>query len=587
MTAVQPVILCGLNTRHVHTNLALRSLLAYHQARRPEQQLILVEATINDRPLSILQTLYQYHAPVYAFSCYIWNITLIRRLSRDLKKLLPDSLIVWGGPEAAQQAEDFLRREPAVDLIIRGEGEEAFSVLLDVLTTGTSEDLDSVPGLSWRDRQQDRIHHNPEGRSLAGDAWPFPYNRQTLAENAGRILYYESSRGCPFNCSYCLSALDRRVRYRPLDQTLAEINQFLEADLRQVKFVDRTFNADPARAYAIWKHIIESDAGRGKTNFHFEVAGDLLDDRSVELLNQAPSGLIQLEIGVQSIHPDVLAAVNRKTDLDRLARQVKVLRQGGRVHLHLDLIAGLPGETLEAFGRSFDFVWALEVDHFQLGFLKVLPGSPMVDQARLRGFLWQDEPPYEILASDGLSFADLTLLKNTAQLLDGFSNSNFYRHSLCFFANRRERPWLFWRALTEWAVERGWLERPRSPADRALLLLSYIRESEPGLVKDSTEKMILDLFRLDYQLSGQKDQPEFLGFAAPENEWEQEIRLHAQQYFKNRHRRSGRLRTDLFSFDVRRFLKSGELLPDTWAVCFDLSTGRPVMLDKCRVNDLY
>ncbi|MGI6334005.1 MAG: DUF4080 domain-containing protein [Saccharofermentanales bacterium] len=587
MTAKQPVVLCGLNTRYVHTNLALRSLLAYHRARRPEQQLILTEATINDQPLSVLQTLYRYRAPVYAFSCYIWNITLIRRLSRDLKKLLPDSLIIWGGPEAAQRAEELLHQEPSVDLIIRGEGEEAFSVLLDVLATGTTGKLDSVPGLSWRDPQHDRIHHNPEGPLLAGDAWPFPYNQQTLAENAGRILYYESSRGCPFSCSYCLSALDRRVRYRPLDQTLAELDQFLEADLRQVKFVDRTFNADPARAYAIWKHIIEGDAGRGKTNFHFEVAGDLLDDRSVELLNQAPPGLIQLEIGVQSIHPDVLAAVNRKTNLNRLARQVKALRQGGRVHLHLDLIAGLPGETLDDFGRSFDFVWALESDHFQLGLLKVLPGSPMVDQARSRGFLWQDEPPYEILASDGLSFTDLILLKNIAQLLDSYSNSNFYRHSLYFFADRRGRGWLFWRDLAQWAVDHGWLERPLSPADRALLLISYIRASEPELITGSTGEMILDLFRLDYQLSGQKDQPEILGFAVSDNEWKQKTRLHAQQHFKNRYRRSGRLRIDLLSFDVSRFLKSRELLPGSWAVCFDLSTGRPVLLDKCRVNDLY
>ena len=586
MSTGQSIVLCGLNARYVHSNLALRSLIAYVRTTWHDAPLVLVEGSINDQPLALLQKLYSHKASVYAFSCYIWNISLVRSLCRDLKKLLPASRIVWGGPEAGHDAKRWLMDEPAVDYIVRGEGEKSFADLLRVLQN-EADDLSQVPGLSWRHFQNGLVQENPTGLLLPGSDWPFPYTMQDLAGLTGRILYYETSRGCPFSCSYCLSSLDRQVRFRPLDQTLAEIDRLLAANLMQVKLVDRTFNCDPDRAYAIWQHIIDRAGPQTRTNFHFEVAGDLLDDRTIDLLNLAPSGLIQLEIGVQTIHPDVLAAIGRKTNLDRLARQVGRLLQGGRVHLHLDLIAGLPGESLLRFGESLDYVWALRPHHLQLGFLKVLPGSPMADTARLLDFKWQEEPPYEILASDCLSFDDLILLKWVTSVLDMYTNSDFCRQAVLFLAARHDRAWLYLSGLAAWAGERGWLDRPLSPADRCRLLLEYADKSDPDLLKRDQGKAFKDMLRLDYQLSGQKDLPDCLRFDESGDPEAEEALLQARRLFKAHFPKMGRLRIDLLRFDLQHWLESGDLRPGYWAVCLDMSSNRPVMLDNCRVDDLY
>ena len=432
MTIAAPVVLCSLNARYVHTSLAIRQLAAYVRSQWPQApRTELLEWTINDQELPIVQRLFSRKAAVYGFSCYIWNITLVRRICRDLKKLLPDALIVWGGPEAGCAAAKWLTSESSVDMIIRGEGEKAWLALLQALdTTGRQPDLSGVPSLSWRQAGSGLLCENPDGPLLEAADWPFPYSAGDLAGMRDRIVYYETSRGCPFQCSYCLSALDRTVRHRPLEQVFHEIDQLMAAGLQQVKLVDRTFNCLTDRAMKIWQYIIDHADQAGRTNFHFEVAGDLLDDQTTDILNEAPTGLIQLEIGVQTIHPDVLAAIGRTSRLERLARQVERLRRGGRVHLHLDLIAGLPGEDLARFGASFDWVWRLRPQQLQLGFLKVLAGSPMAEQARDRGFLWQDEPPYEILKSDCMEFNDLIRLKGMAWILDIYQNSGFCEHSL-------------------------------------------------------------------------------------------------------------------------------------------------------------
>ena len=379
------MVLCGLNARYIHTNLALRSLISHartnwassDQDGLPVPTLILREWSINDQVLAMLARLAREDADCYAFSCYIWNIDIVRRLSRSLKKVRPQARIIWGGPEVSHQAERLLQpdqHEP-VDMIICGEGESAFLMLLKALQTEKVRScselkvpdmkqpdglLPAVPNLCWLDQTSKAVRRNGTAPLLDGSAWPFPYTTDELNADADRILYYETSRGCPFSCSYCLSAIDRTVRFRPLDQVYLELDQFLAANSMQVKFVDRTFNCNPDRARKIWQYLIDqSRPNRCRTNFHFEVAGDLLDDASVDLLLTASPGLIQLEIGVQTIQPEILRTINRVSQPDIIARQVRRLRSGGNIHLHLDLIAGLPGETLAGVAATFNWIAAL------------------------------------------------------------------------------------------------------------------------------------------------------------------------------------------------------------------------------------
>ncbi len=583
-----PVVLCALNARYSHTCLALRSLRAFAAGKGyTKRELILLAFSINDQPSAILQKLFSRQGAVYAFSCYIWNIQLVSHLSRSLKKILPDALILWGGPEAGAKARQHMTDNLSVDLIVRGEGEMAFADLLNGLDD-PGIDRSDIPGLVWRD-EAGQVIENPVGPLLPGDDWPLAYTSAELEkELVGRMIYYETSRGCPFSCSYCMSALDRTVRYRPLEQVFAHLDQFLEAGLRQVKLVDRTFNCDPSRAKKIWAYLIDRAGSDPATNFHFEVAGDLLDDASIDLLSQAPPGLIQLEIGVQTIHPEVLAAICRKTDIDRLARQVQKLRRAGSVHLHLDLIAGLPGETLAMFSESVDYILKLRPQQFQLGFLKVLPGSPMHETARKLGFAWADDPPYEILRSDAVTFSELCHLKAVEKMIDFYLNPGFIARAFGYLMNQTVRPWVFISGLAKFAQAGGWLDRPIKPADRCRLLFEYARTlSRIGQNQDLWTAFV-DLLRLDYQLSGQKDQPDFLSFhengTDPSN---RELLRQAREQFKRRHPGCGRLRVDQLALDLDHFLASGKLRAGQTLVCLDLSGQRPVMLDKAGSHDLY
>lgn len=588
-----PIVLCGLNARYVHTNLALRDLAAYVQTHWPAAPAIkLAEWTINDQPLAILQRLYSEQASVYGFSCYIWNISLIRRISRDLKKLCPQALIVWGGPEAGSGASHWLASEPAVDLIIRGEGEAAWLKLLQTIQQGhraNAVQMAAIPNLSWREPLSGQIRENPAGPLLDPAEWPFPYDEKQLAQLKDRIIYYETSRGCPFSCSYCLSALDKSVRFRPLSQVFAELDLLMAAGLQQVKLVDRTFNCHADRAYRIWQYLIDHAEKAGRTNFHFEVAGDLIDDRTADLLAQAPAGLFQLEIGVQTIHPDILSAINRPARLDRLASQVRRLRAAGNIHIHLDLIAGLPGENLSRFAESLDWVYRLKPQQLQLGFLKVLPASPMHAIAKELSFIWQDEPPYEILRSDALDFADLILLKNIAWVLDVYINSNFCERAMNWLAGRQERPWQILSGLAAWAAGQGLLDRPLSPAGRCRLLWDYGRYSQPELAGVSwLAQAWTDLLRLDYQLSGQKDQPAWLNF--PENNTEpgnRQTLARARDHFRRKLTPAGRVRIEQLCFEPEAWLTHGELCQGHWLLCLDLAPNRPAVLDNCREDDLY
>ena len=600
MVSPGKIVLCGLNARYVHSSLALHSLQAYLRDRLPAGlKTVLFEWTINDQALAVVQRLYLLDADIYAFSCYIWNISLIRNICQQLKQVRPQALILWGGPEVSFSATRWLETEPAVDLIIRGEGEAALlSLLQSICPDGRSAcrcrpasptDLSLVPGLTWRNPFNGLITENPPGRLLAPDEWPFPYSDKDLTCLKDRIVYYETSRGCPFQCSYCLSALDRTVRHRPLPQVFAELDQLLGAGLKQVKLVDRTFNCQPQRALKIWQYLIERKNIAGETNFHFELAGDLLDDEAIELLQAAPPGFFQFEIGVQSIHSEVLRSINRPCNLEVLARQVKRLRETGNIHLHLDLIAGLPGETADEFGASLDWVYALRPHQLQLGFLKILPGTPILRQASDRNFRWQKEAPYEILQSDAMSFADLIHLKNISRVVELFYNSGLFERSLIWLASCWPRPFLFLSDLADYAYRNQYLERSLGVEERSRLLWQFAIESQTEL---NTDPWLMncwrDLIRLDYISGGQKDLPAWLGFWESDSDPESRNRLQAaRQYFRQRFPDCRRPRVDRYAFNLAAFLENGQFQPGETLACFDLSGDQPALLDNRASDDLY
>ena len=583
------IVLCGLNARYVHTSLALRSLVRYVRtawARTdvPLPELILHEGSINEQTLSILARLARDQADVYAFSCYIWNIGTIRHLCRALKKVRPNAQIVWGGPEAGYQATLLLHAGEPADLIISGEGESAFLNLLYALADHNPAALSAVPNLTWRDQSTGEIRSNPAAHLLAGSEWPFPYTNDDLKIAGDRILYYESSRGCPFCCTYCLSSLDRTVRYRPLEMVFPEIDCFLAANVLQVKWVDRTFNSNPERAFSIWQYLISRAREQScRTNFHFEVAGDLLDDAAVDLLLSAPPGLIQLEIGVQTIQPEILRTINRISRLDVLARQVGRLRAGGNIHLHLDLIAGLPGESLVGVAATFNWIAALRPHNFQLGFLKVLPGTPMAEQAAERGYRWMDEPPYEVLSSDRLDFDDLCRLKRIEAVLNLYQNSGFFGFSLRWLIGLWPDPFAFFDDLGGWFDQHDGLDRAIGHDERGRLLHQFALAHYPGLTENTwLAGAWLDLLRLDYLGSGQKDRPDWLNFwETRQDPIEKNSLRQAKLDFRQSHPESRRFQLDRLSFDWDLMNRQGLLVPGSWLVAFERSGLRPVMVE-CR-----
>lgn len=438
-------LLAGISAKYIHTCLAVYSLAGYAR----EQYGIdcrTAEFTINQSEDLILSELYRQAPDLLGFSCYIWNYAMIRRLVRSLKKVLPGTRILLGGPEVSFDAPRALL-ESGADFVLSGEGEEAFSRLCLALRDG--KPLDGVPSLTWTDNGAPRT--NPAAPPLDLGKLPFPYD--DLGRYQNRILYYEAQRGCPFNCQYCLSSADKGVRFQPLPKVRAELRRFLDAKVPQVKFVDRTFNANPRFAMEIWRFLAEND--NGVTNFHFEIESACFTEEQFRLLESARPGLFQFEIGVQSANPDTLRAVDRRAGLEELRSAAERLRAGRNIHLHLDLIAGLPFEGYESFRRSFNFVYSLGPDQLQLGFLKLLKGSGLRRDAAQYGILYRDEPPYEVLSTRELTFGELLTLKEIEEQVELYHNSGRFRASLRYLLSLAEEPFGFFEELARLRREMG------------------------------------------------------------------------------------------------------------------------------------
>lgn len=416
------IILATLNAKYIHSSLAIRYLRAYARDIAPD--ITLKEYNINQHVDDIVADLYLAKPDLLGLACYIWNITEILQVADMLKKVRPGVEIVLGGPEVSYDAAAMLAENPAVDYVIIGEGELPWRGLLEALRKRTS--LHKVPGLAFRSGGQ--IIRNDPAAPLANlDEIPWPY--EDLPVLTDKIIYYECSRGCPFQCQYCLSSTFAGVRCFPLERVKADLRRLMDAGVKQVKFVDRTFNCDRMFAWEIFRFL--ATAG-GTTNFHFEIAADLLDEAMLAFLQSVPPGRFQFEIGVQSTNQSVLAIIRRDMDWPKAAQTIERLKEAGNIHLHLDLIAGLPSESYQQFRKSFNDVFALAPGRLQLGFLKLLKGSGVSERAGEFSYVYGTQPPYEVLANDAVSYDEMLRLKGIEDLLEKYANSHQFDAALRF-----------------------------------------------------------------------------------------------------------------------------------------------------------
>lgn len=500
-------LLVALNTKYIHSNPAIYSLRSFAGEALAEHVEV-AEYTINNSLTEILAGIYNRKPDVIGFSCYIWNISMVLELVTELSKLMPQTPIWLGGPEVSYDAPGILEKYPQITGVMIGEGEETFRELLEYYVDQEPENqnmignavqmivtVEDIPGLCL-----------PGGytspRELTDmSTLPFLYKDLDAFEN--KIIYYESSRGCPFRCSYCLSSIDKKVRLRNLDIVKKELQFFLDHKVKQVKFVDRTFNCNHEHATEIWRYILEHD--NGVTNFHFEVSADILNEEEIELLAQMRPGLAQLEIGVQSTNPQTLEAIHRVMDVEKLAQIVGTVSAARNVHLHLDLIAGLPFEDYESFGNSFNRVYAMKPEQLQLGFLKVLKGSEMCERAEEYGICYMDKPPYEVLFTKWLTFEDMLKLKRIEEMVELYYNSNQFVHTLQFLLGAFETPFQMFEALADFYEKKGYFVNSPARSYRYHVLLAFAREYD-----GTHEEIYKELLTYDmYLRENLKSRPDF------------------------------------------------------------------------------
>lgn len=642
-------LLCGINAKYIHSNLAIFSLKAYADRKKiPGAEIISKEYTINNYVEDILQDLYEEKADVVIFSCYIWNISFVRELAAELKKVSPDVKIWAGGPEVSYAANKFLMENPAFDLIMQGEGEEVFSELIrltveekcrikDVYKQSESkkvlseivekrysierkqavkeekdiedkhfagEDnvyptnyidmskLQKLQGIAVRDFSGEAALGNAESNIgnktkiintgfatlMDMDTIPFVYEDFHLFEH--KILYYETSRGCPFCCSYCLSSVDKTVRFRSLPIVKKELDAFLEAKVPQVKFVDRTFNCNRQRAIDIWSYLVEHD--NGITNFHFEISSDLLGEEELELFAKMRPGLIQLEIGVQSTNGETVDAIHRHMDLDKLFHYVDRVHELGNIHQHLDLIAGLPYENYERFGCSFDDLYAHEPDQLQLGFLKVLKGTMMEEEVKKYSILYRNQPPYEVLGTKWLSYDEIILLKGVEELVELYYNSGQYTLTLKYAVPFFESPFRFYEMFSAWYRGKGYHKLNHNRLEKYNILREFLREHIDENEWDTLDEIMLYDMYLRENVKGRpawaKDTAQY------KKEWKALYREQGEKLFSedvqagiyDSKRAANQSHIEVFEINIKKFEQSGQVEKKQVFCLFDYSRRNPL-----------
>ena len=464
------ILLCAVNAKYIHSNLAVYSIRA--NAGEYRNQIELGEYTINQYVEDILQDIYQKKPDLIAFSCYIWNIRHIRELVRELRKVLPNVPIWLGGPEASYDAKGLLENYSEATGVLVGEGEESFYELCKFYD-GKLESLEDVKGIAYREAGEVIV----KPFELVKDLSTLKFAYEDFKDFEHKIIYYESSRGCPFSCSYCLSSIDKSVRFRNLELVKKELQTFIDEKVPQVKFVDRTFNCKVSHAMAIWQYIHEHD--NGVTNFHFEVAADLITGEELELFSKMRSGLIQLEIGVQSTNEDTVCEIRRKMNFSKVGEMVTKVKEIGGIHQHLDLIAGLPNENYESFRKSFDDVFALRPEQLQLGFLKVLKGSYMYENREAYGLVYRSEPPYEVLSTNWISYGEMIRLKGIEQIVELYYNSHQYDKTLKEVFEGEESAFGFFESFADEYRGKGYHLVNHSRKEKYYILKEFLEKRYP------------------------------------------------------------------------------------------------------------
>ena len=502
------ILLAACNAKYIHSNLAVYDLQAY--ASDYADHIVLKEYTINQQKDDIMRDIYLEHPDVVCVSCYIWNLSFVKELMADLIKILPGADFWAGGPEVSYDAEKFLTENSEFKGVMVGEGEETFKELAGYYVEKNPQDLKDMTGICYRDG--DQIIHNGWRQIMDLSSIPFIY--KDLSEFKNRIIYYESSRGCPFSCGYCLSSIDKKLRFRDTETVKKELQFFIDNKVPQVKFVDRTFNCKHDHAMAIWKYINEHD--NGVTNFHFEISADLLREEELQEMSTMRPGLIQLEIGVQSTNPDTIKAIHRTMDFEKLKGIVDRIHSFGNIHQHLDLIAGLPYEDYDSFRHSFNDVYALKPQQLQLGFLKVLKGSHMMEMCKEYGIVYKTQEPYEVLSTKWLDYDHVLKLKTVENMVEVYYNSGQFQNTLEYLENFFQDAFSIYERLGSFYMEKGYGDVSHTRMRRYEILLEFL-EDVPEISMDQVkDQMVYDL----YLRENLKSRP---GFARDQKPFERQV----------------------------------------------------------------
>lgn len=490
-------VLAALNSKYIHSNLAIRYLKQY------DEKIETFEGTINDNILNMAYKILELSPELLGFSCYIWNIEETIKLCSTIKKMDGRIKIFLGGPEVSFNGEDILKKYDFIDYIIAGEGELTFSEFIKALNENKS--LYEVDGLIFK--EGNNIIKNQERKSIMDlNIIPFPYKDKD--EIPDKIVYYEAARGCPFGCSYCLSSIDKGIRHLSIERVKKELKFFIDNDVKLVKFVDRTFNGNKKFAMEIWSFLIENHKN---TKFHFELAGDILDDEELELLSKAPAGLFQFEIGVQTTNPSILKNINRKMDFEKLKQNIIRIERFGNIHCHLDVIAGLPGENMDSFIKSFDMCMEMKPDVLQLGFLKILKGSPIYNETDKYGIKYLDYPPYQVLSTNTMSYDELKILIMVEKVFEEYYNSHLFEYTFSYVLPMVKSDFVFFKDFSYFLKQKGYFDKSFSFSKKTEFLYEFLKSS-------FNEIIIKELLLHDYiKTTRRSNIPNFLRRDYPPN----------------------------------------------------------------------
>ncbi|EGT3598956.1 DUF4080 domain-containing protein [Clostridium perfringens] len=542
------ILLTAINSKYIHSNLAVRYLKAF--TKDLDFQGDIKEFSINDRVENILEGIIEEKPDVVAFSCYIWNMEFVNRLAELIKLVDPNIEILYGGPEVSYEGKEFLENHPG-EYVILGEGEKTFrEFVLYKLGEGKIED---IKGLNYK--RDGKVFENPKRPEMDMNELVFPYTYEEDINN--KIVYYEASRGCPFKCKYCLSSVMHGVRFLDVERVKKELKYFMERGLKLVKFVDRTFNCNREYTVELLKYLSEQDT---ETRFHFEVAADLLTKEQIEILNNAPKGRFQLEVGVQTTNNEVLHNINRYITYENIKEKVLKVASGKNVMQHLDLIAGLPGEDLESFKKSFNDVHAIRPDEIQLGFLKLLKGSSMREEAEKWGIVYSPYAPYEIIRSKDISYEELLLLKKVEAMVDKYYNSCKFNNVIKFFLDIYDKPFDFYYDLAMFFEEKGNFKRSIGNVEYYKILLDFYLEKIGG----EDEGLFKEVLKFDYLCFNKKRWlPDFLVRTITKED-EQNIKdsFDRQMPFKKAH-------IEKFEVDIINYIKNGKINFEPKYLIFD------------------